>query len=96
MKHALISLATSLTLAAAGCSTGPLPRHAQLVGGGLSINWAAPSNGTAILYEKTTGKVIATASLKTDETFEFELGQGNTDDMIQKMLGEKIPGSQVG
>ena len=58
----IIGLATLLL--AVGCaSTSNLPSGAKKVGGGLQIEWDAPTEGTAILVETTTGKIVATKSV---------------------------------
>jgi len=54
-----------------GCATSDLPRGARLVGGGLKIEYTAPSSGTAILQERTSGRIVATKSLEEGDDFDF-------------------------
>ena len=50
------------------CSTSAphLPKGAKLVGGGLEISFVPPVDGTAIILERSTGKMIATESLNAN------------------------------
>jgi hypothetical protein len=67
-------------MVAAGCAapsqyyppTG-LSQNLEVVGGGLTINWKAPTAGTVYLVEKTSGKIIETKSLDEGEVYEFEV-----------------------
>lgn len=61
----------ALALGLAGCATSDLPRGARLAGGGLQIEYTAPENGTAILRERTSGRIVATQSLEPGDDFEF-------------------------
>ena len=78
-RGALAVVVAGLALIAAGCVTTQyypatgLPGHLEVVGGGLTINWKAPTAGTAYLVEKTSGKIIETESLDEGEAFEFEI-----------------------
>lgn len=56
----------------AGCTTtSNLPSGARLVGGGLGIEYKAPSEGTVILLERTSGRIVATKSLSKGDDFDF-------------------------
>lgn len=54
-----------------GCATSDLPRGARLVGGGLRVDYRAPTDGTAILRERTSGRIVATESLEEGDGFKF-------------------------
>ena len=69
-----------------GCSTGHLPEGAQRVGGGLSIHYVPPSDGTAIVMERTSGKIIATGSVSSSGA-PFEFGPATTPDWEALMTG---------
>lgn len=75
----------------AGCTTGSLPPGAQVVGGGLKINWSSPVAGTAILIEKTTGKTIATESLSGNN---FTFDADSDGDVLKAVLGEMPANAQ--
>lgn len=81
------------TLVFAGCRTtgqleaGGLPGEEYLVGGGLMIEWEAPTAGTAYLVEKETGKIIETRSLAEGETFSFSISTGVQAEEFEKVLG---------
>lgn len=62
------------------------PPHAELVGGGASINWKAPSDGTAILIEQITGKMIRTDSLSEGELYEFDAAMEWTQNLLKVAL----------
>jgi len=76
-----------------GCASthfggGPqLPANAQIVGGGLSINWKAPTNGTAILVEVNSGKIVRTQSLNEEDTFEFDPVALDSIALLNSMFG---------
>jgi hypothetical protein len=75
----VIAAIAGLMIVIAGCSTvGPLqgaalPRDAQIVGGGFRIDWIAPADGTALLYERNSGKIVETESLSEGDSYEFEM-----------------------
>lgn len=48
-----------------------IPKTAQKIGGGFEIAYQLPEDGTIVLADKTTGKIIQTTSLREGETFEF-------------------------
>jgi hypothetical protein len=50
-----------------------LPAKKYLVGGGLSVEWIAPCNGTAHLVEETTSKIIQCQYLEQGKTFETSM-----------------------
>lgn len=77
----------------AGCRTtrhlqaGGMPGDEYLVGGGLMIEWEAPTDGTAYLVEKETGKIIETRSLAEGETYSFSVSTGVQAQEFEKVLG---------
>lgn len=81
MKTALLSILV-LGLAAAGCSTSSLPSGARFVGGGLLVRYQAPSDGTAILIERKSGRIVASESLEEGRSFEFGPNQSGCSAVI--------------
>ena len=84
----------------AGCSTprylpaDGVPDDQYLVGGGLMIDWKAPSEGTAYLVEKTTGKIIETRSMEAGDSFSFSVSSGSQAAEFEKALGIKFSDAQ--
>ena len=73
MKYILQSAAVAFLLFLVACSTPGLPPGARVVGGGSLIEWLPPvDGGTAILFEKTTGKIIATQTVNNITSFNFD------------------------
>jgi len=64
------------------------------VGGGVSIEYAAPSDGTVILMERTSRRILATDSLSQGDEFEFRPGHGSSDEVLFRMFG--VPGADGG
>ena len=83
MKH--IVKIVALGIAAAGCISG-VPQSAHVVGGGLKINYQPYAPGTAILVEKSTGKVVVTETL-SGNPFTFDAGTEHDATIIQATLG---------
>ena len=85
-----------LVFAGIGCRTTPplqaggLPDEQYLVGGGLMIDWKAPTEGTAYLVEKNTGKIIETRSLGAGDSYSFSVASSNQATDIERMLGIKL------
>jgi hypothetical protein len=79
-----------------GCSTSRslqsdgLPGEEYLVGGGMMINWVAPTDGTAYLVEKTSDKIVETRSMKRGETFDFSIGSTGQATEFEKVFGVKL------
>jgi hypothetical protein len=78
-------------IALAGCATSNLPSKAQLVGGGLMIEWVAPADGTAILIERRSGRIVTTASLEDGDTFSFYKDVAGVNDLLRSMFGVPDP-----
>jgi hypothetical protein len=76
-----------LALALAGCTASNLPGGARLVGGGLMIEDAAPTDGTAILIERTSGRVVATESVPEGDAFSFHPNQQGYAERLFRMFG---------
>lgn len=76
----------------AGCATTRfagrpgLPANAMIVGGGLSIEWAASAKGTALLVEVNSGKIVRTQSLEGD-TFSFDPVANDNMVLLNSMFG---------
>jgi len=86
----------ALLLGIAGCSStgflsrGPLtatglPTRQYLVGGGMHIEYVAPSDGRLYWAEETTQKILAMKSVKAEEKTEF-----GADDMTTDAVKEKL------
>jgi hypothetical protein len=75
-----------LVVALAGCATSDLPRGARLVGGGLMVDYEAPTDGTAILIERTSCRIVATESLSEGSNFRFSPGSGSYDEVLFRMF----------
>jgi hypothetical protein len=85
-----------LSLGIAGCSApgflsrGPLtstavPKKQYLVGGGMHIEYVAPSDGRLYWVEETTHKILAMKSVKADQEAEF--GGELANESVKKKLG---------
>ncbi len=74
-----LALLICLVIGITGCGVNAqfrnngLPAKKYLVGGGISVEWTAPSNGTAHLVEETTSKIIQCQYLEQGETFELSM-----------------------
>ena len=95
IARAVASLA--LLVGLAGCSStgflsrGPLtdtglPKKQYLVGGGMHIEYVAPSDGRLYWAEETTQKILAMKSVKAEEKTEFG-ADDMASDAIKKRLG---------
>lgn len=67
-----------------GCVTSSLPSGARLVGGGIKIEYKAPTDGTAIVLERASDRMVVTKSLAEGDDFSFEFdptgaGQNETN-----------------
>ena len=80
----------------AGCDTprrvlvDGLPGDQYFVGGGMMIDWKAPSAGTAYLVEKTAGKIIETRSMEAGDNFGFSIGAGAQRTEFEKRVGTEF------
>jgi hypothetical protein len=74
--------------ALAGCRTPSyLPLGAKLVGGGLQINYSPPVDGTVILVERVSGKIIATESVDRGDRPGFVFSSASTPNWERIMAG---------
>jgi hypothetical protein len=56
------------------------------VGGGLKIEYRAPTDGTAILMERTSGRIVATESLTEGNDFSFHPNMQGTSEVLFSMF----------
>lgn len=67
-------LITAALVFASGCATtsiSTLPPGAVKVGGGLAIEWRSSSDGTVILYDAISKRMVTTRSIGSSEMFLF-------------------------
>lgn len=74
----------------AGCTTSHLPRGARLVGGGLKIEYEASRDGTVILLERNSGRMVATESVSEGGNFRFYPGIDGYEAVLMTMFGEYL------
>jgi hypothetical protein len=67
-----------------------LPPDKYVVGGGTMIDWQAPSDGTAYLVEKESGKIVETRSMKKDDTYSFSVTSSGQAKEFEQTLGVKF------
>jgi hypothetical protein len=81
---------SSLGLSSGGAFTADgLPKRQYLVGGGMYVQYTAPSDGRVYWVEETTRKVLEMKSVKAEEEVEF--GSSNMDaNGVKKTLGLDI------
>jgi len=88
----------AVVVAAAGCTTDGLPRRARVVGGGLKIDYEAPTEGTVVLRETTSGRSVATRSLRgnggLESRFSFDPLRPEDGEALRFALGE-LPADPV-
>ena len=78
----------------AGCASSHLPRNGKVVGGGLLIDWRAPTAGTAILVETVSDRIVVTESLEQGDLFTFDAA-GNNAPLVDSILaGADVRGSR--
>jgi len=85
MKYIKHIIGLGALILAVGCaSPSNLPSGARKVGGGPLISWHAPTNGTAILFETTTGKIVATQDLSEGGAqFSFDITSEHDADALR-------------
>jgi hypothetical protein len=90
-------VSVALLLGLAGCSSmdflsdsaftsDGLPKREYLVGGGMHVQYTAPSDGRVYWVEESTQKILAMKSVKADEQTEFGAEDMETD-AVKKKLG---------
>lgn len=57
-----------------------------MVGGGLKIEYRAPTDGTAILMERTSGRIVATESLAEGHDFSFHPNKQGASEVLFSMF----------
>lgn len=89
-------IVTSAIFATLGCTTPKgLPSGAQLVGGGLQIDYEPPTDGTVILIEKVTGRMVATETLSSGSSFTFGPSSGNWAELMITLFGAPSTNGEV-
>jgi len=79
-----IALVAAMAIALAGCGANRqfrangLPAKQYLVGGGMEIEWTAPTRGTAYWVEENTCKIVQTKYL--EEGGEFYMSNVNSEE----------------
>jgi hypothetical protein len=96
----MLSVIAGLALVGAGCSTlgshcADLPDDVQVAGGGFSIMWQAPQEGTAYVVEKTSNKILATETLAEDEWFEYEVEQEDGGAVFKMTTGVSLEEARI-
>ena len=86
MRYLLRILGLGVFLVTVSCSTTGLPRGAILVGGGSHISYNPPGDGTLILVEKTSGRIVVTQS-SGDGKFEFDATAEEQIQMLKSGFG---------
>lgn len=98
-----IAVTAALMMGMAGCSAlGPLqgadlPRDAQIVGGGFRIDWVAPADGTVLLYERKSGKLLETESLSEGDSYDFEIDLSDEEvtETFEKAFGVPVKDAKL-
>jgi hypothetical protein len=92
MKSPNQFLGLGLLTLAVGCTTTStsLPRGSRVVGGGLSIEWEAPANGTVIVREETTRRIVATETLDEGDSFDFPESSVHHE-ALTRLFGDPMP-----
>ncbi len=80
-------------LFAVACASTGLPRGAYVVGGGARISFNPPGDGTVVLVEKRSGKVVATRS-STDGVFEFDISSERDSALVTALFGDSLTNAQ--
>lgn len=79
-----------------GCATDGLPAGARMVGGGLKISWVPPGEGSVLLVDKATRKIVATESLNaTGSAFEFDGLGDKAKTALEAALGSSYTNAQL-
>jgi hypothetical protein len=95
-RYLVVGLLAVATGTLGGCSAerslqpDGLPGEEYLVGGGMMIDWEAPTAGTVYLVEKVTGKIIETRSVKAGDSYSFSVASDKQASEFERMLGIKF------
>ena len=96
MNHLRLFTLLGALLLAAGCATDGLPRGARVVGGGLKINWVPPGEGSILLVDKATRKIVATESVNANgSAFEFDGLDDKAKEVLEAALGSSYTNAQL-
>ncbi len=100
-RGAAVVVAVGLMLIGAGCTTlsqnhpeTGLPRNLEVVGGGLTINWIAPTAGTVYLVEKTSGKIIETRAMNAGDVYKFEVSPDQPT-VFERSVGVNLNNARI-
>jgi len=77
----------TILLIAVGCATPGLPRGARMVGGGTKIEYFPKDEGTAILVENNSKKIISTMFVNQSIAFKFDACSPEGADVVNAALG---------
>jgi hypothetical protein len=101
IQSTLVKLSVLGILILSGCSSYEagnfdshgIPRKKYFVGGGIEINWVAPSDGTLYLTEEkiSPGRILITKAIKTGEKYSIEI----SEDDIVSLFGREIKMSNL-
>jgi hypothetical protein len=95
-RYLIVGLLAAIAWTLGGCggerSLQPdgLPGEEYLVGGGMMIDWEAPTAGTVYLVEKVTGKIIETRSVDAGDSYSFSVASDKQASEFERMLGIKF------
>lgn len=94
----LVATVIGLALGIGGCSTpvAGLPSGAEVAGGGLTIDWKAPADGTiyVVVVEKKTGKIIETKSVNEGEAVDFEIDPESAE-TFENAMGVPLANAKI-
>ena len=100
-RSAAAIVVVGLVMIAAGCTTPSqsypatgLPHNLEVVGGGLTINWIAPTAGTVYLVEKTSGKIIETRAMNEGDVFKFEVSPDQPT-VFERAVGVNLNNARI-
>lgn len=91
MKKLSALLVSAILISGLGCATVSLPPNSRVVGGGLQITWTAPEDGTAVLVESSSGKVVATETVGAGDEFEFKANRETEAEVLSRLFGSPLP-----
>src|SRR5262245_56049603 len=96
MKNIAYIFSLVILVLTVACTTPGRPPSSRIVGGGAQIDWQAPEDGTAVLVERITGKIVITRTLKAhDDPFTFNLTVAGDVELVKKALGTVPPSPEA-
>lgn len=66
-------------------------RRAKLIGGGGMVEFTAPQDGVCYLVDASDRTLLATQTLKAGERFDYELTEGNWEQLMGIKYGGNVP-----